>query len=158
MLYPSGLWCYAISNHLHCQGADASEWPREKGAQGIPNINLYADVERCFWVSELGMGFPHWIEAMWLQEQSLELVSKIRVVQNDTLSLPNTQPDGGSTTSEGTCAAVQKCCAVLVQRLLPVKEKLVQAQPDGRVPWETLCLTVQFHGTLCFTGMLPYPN
>ena len=85
-----------------------------------------------------------------MQEQSLELVSKIRILQSDTLSLPNTIVDGGSTTSEGTCAAAQKCCDVLVQRLLPVKEKLVQAQPDGKVPWETLCFTVQFPGTLLF--------
>ena len=150
MLYPSGLCFYAISNHLLCQGADASEWPRENGAQGIPDINLYAEVERCFPVSGLGLVFPHWIEAMWLQEQSLELVSKTRVLQNDTLSLPNTNVDGGSTTSEGTCAAVKECCAVLVQRLLPVKEKLVQAQPDGKVLWETLCLTVQFPRTPLF--------
>lgn len=72
----------------------------------------------------------------------MDMLDKIRILQSDTYSLPNTRVDGGSTTSEGACQAVLKACAVLVERLLPIKEKLSKAQPDGKVPWPTLCLMV----------------
>ena len=70
------------------------------------------------------------------------MLGMIRVIQADSLSLPNSFCDGGSTTSEGTCAAAQKACTVLVQRLQPVKEQLAKNQADGMVAWELLCLTV----------------
>jgi hypothetical protein len=72
----------------------------------------------------------------------MDMIDKIRVLQSDTHSLPNTRADGGSTTSEGACQASLKACAVLVERLLPIKESLTKAQADGKVPWPTLCLKV----------------
>ena len=74
------------------------------------------------------------------------MVSKLRVLQQDSYSLPNTFGDGGSTTSEGSCAAASQACEVLVQRLQPLKEKLANDQ-GGEVSWESLCKTVhsQFH-------------
>lgn len=72
----------------------------------------------------------------------MDMLDKIRILQSDTFSLPNTRVDGGSTTSEGACQAALKACAVLVERLLPIKESLTKAQPDGKVPWPTLCLKV----------------
>ena len=72
----------------------------------------------------------------------MDMLDKIRVLQSDTHSLPNTRVDGGSTTSEGACQAALQACAVLVERLLPIKESLTKAEPDGKVPWPTLCLKV----------------
>ena len=72
----------------------------------------------------------------------MDMLNKIRILQSDTFSLPNTRVDGGSTTSEGACQAALKACAVLVERLLPIKESLTKAQPDEKVPWPTLCLKV----------------
>lgn len=87
-----------------------------------------------------------------LQNKDIDMLAKIRVLQGDSLSLPNSFCDGGSTTSEGTCAAAQKACAVLVQRLQPVKEQLAKNPSDGMTTWELLCLTVNCptYNTLCF--------
>lgn len=80
---------------------------------------------------------------MRLQKDEVsDLRKKIRILQIDTLHLPNSFCDGYSTTSEATCAAAQQACVVLVQRLLPVKEELAKAHPNGEVSWESICFTV----------------
>ena len=70
------------------------------------------------------------------------MMSKIRVLQADSLNLIHGGITGGSSTSEGSCAAVQLACATLVERLLPVKTQLEKGQPDGILPWENLCTMV----------------
>lgn len=70
------------------------------------------------------------------------MIPNIRVLQSDSLSLPNSFCDGGSTTSEGSCAAAQQACEVLVQRLQPVVEQLAKDKTDGEVSWEYLCTMV----------------
>ena len=77
-----------------------------------------------------------------LQGKDVDMVSKIRVLQQDSFSLPNTFADGGSTTSESSCAAASQACEVLVQRLQPVKEKLAKDK-GGEVTWADLCMTVR---------------
>ncbi|CAH8390733.1 unnamed protein product [Eruca vesicaria subsp. sativa] len=62
-----------------------------------------------------------------------ELVDKIRVVQSDTLSMVQGNFTGGSTTSEGSCAAVRLCCQTLVKRLKPLIEK-----SGGPITWNNL--------------------
>ncbi|CAH2065523.1 unnamed protein product, partial [Thlaspi arvense] len=63
-----------------------------------------------------------------------DLVEKIRVVQSDTLSMVQGNFTGGSTTSEGSCAAVRLCCETLVKRLKPLMEK---SASDLYTPQET---------------------
>jgi hypothetical protein len=79
---------------------------------------------------------------IWLQRKDVDMVSKIRVIQQDSFSLPNMFGDGGSTTSEGSCTAASQACEVLIQRLQPVKEKLAKEQ-GGEVSWESLYATVR---------------
>ncbi|KAL2608711.1 hypothetical protein R1flu_027284 [Riccia fluitans] len=55
-------------------------------------------------------------------------LSKIRVVQNDTVSLANAGNTFGGTTSEGTCEAVLNACNTLVDTLRPV---LLESQTEG---------------------------
>ncbi|KAJ0241639.1 Indole-3-acetaldehyde oxidase [Hirschfeldia incana] len=62
-----------------------------------------------------------------------ELMEKIRVVQSDTLSMVQGNFTGGSTTSEGSCAAVRLCCETLVKRLKPLMEK-----SGGPISWNKL--------------------
>ncbi|WZZ45091.1 hypothetical protein YC2023_041350 [Brassica napus] len=62
-----------------------------------------------------------------------ELVDKIRVVQSDTLSMVQGNFTGGSTTSEGSCAAVRLCCETLVKRLKPLIDK-----SGGPISWNNL--------------------
>ncbi|PIN06489.1 Xanthine dehydrogenase [Handroanthus impetiginosus] len=71
-----------------------------------------------------------------------DLVKKVRVVQADTLSLVQGGFTAGSTTSESSCEAVRLCCNVLVERLLPLKEKL-QGQM-GSVKWNDLILQAHY--------------
>jgi xanthine dehydrogenase molybdopterin-binding subunit B len=79
------------------------------------------------------------LSPLWNKRKDVDIVSKIRVLQQDSLSLPNTFCDGGSTTSEGSCAAASQACEVLVQRLLPIKAKL----GGDEVSWENLCDTAR---------------
>ncbi|XP_058000404.1 indole-3-acetaldehyde oxidase isoform X2 [Hevea brasiliensis] len=65
-----------------------------------------------------------------------DFLDKIRVIQADTLSLIQGGITGGSTTSESSCEAVRLCCEVLVERLMPLKERL-QTQTDS-IRWEML--------------------
>lgn len=62
-----------------------------------------------------------------------EILEKIRVVQSDTLSMVQGNYTGGSTTSEGSCAAVRLCCETLVKRLKPLMEK-----SGGPISWNKL--------------------
>ncbi|XP_058000421.1 indole-3-acetaldehyde oxidase isoform X3 [Hevea brasiliensis] len=65
-----------------------------------------------------------------------DFLDKIRVIQADTLSLIQGGITAGSTTSESSCEAVRLCCEVLVERLMPLKERL-QMQTDS-IRWEML--------------------
>ncbi|XP_065867243.1 indole-3-acetaldehyde oxidase-like isoform X2 [Euphorbia lathyris] len=65
-----------------------------------------------------------------------ELLDKIRVIQNDTLSLSQGGFTAGSTTSESSCEAVRLSCNVLVERLMPLRERM-QVQM-GSVGWDML--------------------
>lgn len=62
-----------------------------------------------------------------------ELLEKIRVIQSDSLSMVQGNFTGGSTTSEGSCAAVRLCCETLVERLKPLMER-----SDGPITWNEL--------------------
>uniref|UniRef100_A0A7N0SWZ9 indole-3-acetaldehyde oxidase n=1 Tax=Kalanchoe fedtschenkoi TaxID=63787 RepID=A0A7N0SWZ9_KALFE len=76
-------------------------------------------------------------------EGSSDLLRKVRVVQTDSLSLTQGGWTAGSTTSESSCAAVKLCCDVLVERLIPLKERLEQQM--GPVTWETLISMAGMH-------------
>ncbi|VAI37782.1 unnamed protein product [Triticum turgidum subsp. durum] len=65
------------------------------------------------------------------------LLDKVRVIQADTLSLIQGSFTGGSTTSESSCEAVRQSCAVLVERLKPIKEGL-EAKSGAAAPWSAL--------------------
>ncbi|KAG0601086.1 hypothetical protein M758_11G082900 [Ceratodon purpureus] len=83
------------------------------------------------------------LSSLCSKEEVLKILDNIQVLPIDTLHLPNTWMDAGSTTSVSVCATVQKACGVLVQRLLPLKEELSKSQSNGNVSWETLCLTAK---------------
>lgn len=68
-----------------------------------------------------------------------DIMSKLRIVQQDTISLAHGGFTAGSTTSEGSCEAVRNACNILVERLLPVKNLLEKTKPSG-VSWEDLIL------------------
>ncbi|KAM7522805.1 hypothetical protein LguiA_012707 [Lonicera macranthoides] len=70
------------------------------------------------------------------------LLEKVRVIQADTLSLVQGGFTAGSTTSESSCEAVRICCSVLVERLIPLKEKLQEQM--GSVTWDVLILQAQY--------------
>ncbi|VAI37750.1 unnamed protein product [Triticum turgidum subsp. durum] len=65
------------------------------------------------------------------------LLDKVRVIQADTLSLIQGSFTGGSTTSESSCEAVRQSCALLVERLKPIKEGL-EAKSGAAAPWSAL--------------------
>ncbi|VAI22978.1 unnamed protein product [Triticum turgidum subsp. durum] len=65
------------------------------------------------------------------------LLDKVRVIQADTLSLIQGSFTGGSTTSESSCEAVRQSCAVLVERLKPIKEG-IEAKSSASAPWSAL--------------------
>ncbi|KAJ9676130.1 hypothetical protein PVL29_024905 [Vitis rotundifolia] len=70
-----------------------------------------------------------------------DFLEKVRVIQSDTLSLIQGGLTAGSTTSESTCEAIRLCCNMLVERLIPIKEKLQEQM--GSVKWSTLILQVE---------------
>ncbi|XP_021609368.1 indole-3-acetaldehyde oxidase isoform X2 [Manihot esculenta] len=65
-----------------------------------------------------------------------DFLDKVRVIQADTLSLIQGGITGGSTTSESSCEAIRLCCEVLVERLMPLKKRLLM-QTDS-IRWEML--------------------
>ncbi|CAN1179882.1 Aldehyde oxidase 4 [Linum perenne] len=70
------------------------------------------------------------------EEDGNSMLERIRVIQADSLSLIQGGLTAGSTKSESTCEAIRLCCNVLVERLLPLKEKL--DKETGFVRWEML--------------------
>ncbi|KAI3955448.1 hypothetical protein MKW98_018549 [Papaver atlanticum] len=72
---------------------------------------------------------------------SKDLLERVRVIQTDTLSLVQGGFTAGSTTSESSCEAVRLCCHALVERLIILKERLLEK--IGPVSWDTLI--VQAH-------------
>ena len=54
----------------------------------------------------------------------------IKIADINTDVMPNISMTGGSTTSEGCCASVMLCCEQLVERLKPVRDKLVAKAAD----------------------------
>ncbi|KAE8727199.1 hypothetical protein F3Y22_tig00005856pilonHSYRG00136 [Hibiscus syriacus] len=72
---------------------------------------------------------------------SRDLLEKVRVIEAVTLSVIQGGLTAGSTTSEAICEAVRLCCNILVERLIPLKEKLTEEV--GPVEWETLILEVE---------------
>ncbi|CAN1247698.1 Indole-3-acetaldehyde oxidase [Linum perenne] len=75
------------------------------------------------------------------EEDGNSLLERIRVIQADSLSLIQGGLTAGSTKSESTCEAIRLCCNVLVERLLPLKEKL--DKETGFVRWEMLISQVE---------------
>jgi xanthine dehydrogenase molybdopterin-binding subunit B len=75
------------------------------------------------------------------KEEVSKILKNVRILPLDSLHLPNTWIDAGSTTSVAVCATVQQACGVLVQRLLPLREELQIS--NGKVSWESLCLTAK---------------
>ncbi|KAF6169816.1 hypothetical protein GIB67_034208 [Kingdonia uniflora] len=67
---------------------------------------------------------------------SKNLLERVRVIQADTLSLVQGGFTAGSTTSESSCEAVRLSCIMLVERLIPLKERLQKQM--GTVSWDTL--------------------
>jgi CO/xanthine dehydrogenase Mo-binding subunit len=78
------------------------------------------------------------------------LLDKIRVIQADTLSLVQGGWTAGSTTSETSCEAVRQSCAVLVERLKPIKESL-EAE-SNTVEWSALIAQVRITLNSNFVG------
>lgn len=70
--------------------------------------------------------------------ESEYLLERTRVIQADTLSLVQGGFTAGSTTSEASCEAVRLACNVLVERLLPLKERLQEQM--GELSWDILIL------------------
>lgn len=67
-------------------------------------------------------------------------MDKIRIIDQDSLSLPNGAISGASTTSEASCEAVRRACEVLVARLRPVREEVEKESAEKGRPatasWE----------------------
>ncbi|ERM93601.1 indole-3-acetaldehyde oxidase [Amborella trichopoda] len=71
-----------------------------------------------------------------------ELYERVRVVQADTISMVQGGFTGGSTTSESSCEAVRVACVVLVERLSPIKKKLLENAQE--VAWDALVKQAYF--------------
>ncbi|KAG6551578.1 hypothetical protein Mapa_007001 [Marchantia paleacea] len=64
-------------------------------------------------------------------------LSRIRIVQNDSISLANAGTTNAGTTSEGTCEAVVNACKMLVENLKPTYLKL-KANGAESPSWEAV--------------------
>ncbi|XP_057820291.2 indole-3-acetaldehyde oxidase isoform X2 [Cryptomeria japonica] len=62
---------------------------------------------------------------------SEDIMSKVRIVQTDSISLAHGGITSGSTTSEGSCEAVRHACNILVERLHPIETYLKKSSPNG---------------------------
>ncbi|KAF8403439.1 hypothetical protein HHK36_011543 [Tetracentron sinense] len=71
-------------------------------------------------------------------DESGDLLDRVRVIQADTLSLVQGGFTAGSTTSESSCEAVRLCCNALVERLVPLKERLQEHMAS--ITWDFLIL------------------
>ncbi|XAR60238.1 Aldehyde oxidase [Bertholletia excelsa] len=87
---------------------------------------------------------------------SEELLEKVRVIQSDTLSLIQGGFTAGSTTSESSCEAVRLCCNILIERLTPLKDKLLEQM--GSVKWETLILQAYMQALNLSTNSMYVPD
>ncbi|GLT60965.1 hypothetical protein SLA2020_337030 [Shorea laevis] len=112
---------------------------------------------------ELGQGLWTKVKQMTAYALSLiqcdgtgDLLEKVRVIQSDTLSLIQGGFTAGSTTSESSCEAVRLCCKILVERLIPLKEKLVEQM--GAVKWEILILQAHLNAVDLSTNTLYVPG
>ncbi|KAJ4724641.1 putative Aldehyde oxidase [Melia azedarach] len=71
-----------------------------------------------------------------LTDGTKDMLEKIRIVQADTLSVIQGGFTAGSSTSEASSQAVRLCCDILIERLTPLRKKLLEQ--TGSVKWETL--------------------
>ncbi|KAG4129755.1 hypothetical protein ERO13_D09G100800v2 [Gossypium hirsutum] len=85
-----------------------------------------------------------------------DLLEKVRVIEADTLSVIQGGMTAGSTTSESSCEAVRLCCKVLVERLVPLKQRLMEQ--IGSLEWETLILEAYRNSVNLSASSLYVPN
>ncbi|XP_058105796.1 indole-3-acetaldehyde oxidase-like isoform X2 [Magnolia sinica] len=74
---------------------------------------------------------------LW-SDGSQDLLERVRVIQADTLSLVQGGITAGSTTSESSCEAVRLACDMLVERLMPLKQRL--QEQTSALSWDNLIL------------------
>ncbi|XP_010483972.1 PREDICTED: benzaldehyde dehydrogenase (NAD(+))-like [Camelina sativa] len=67
---------------------------------------------------------------------SEDLLERIRLLQTDTLSMSQSSYTAGSTTSENCCEAVRLCCGILVERLKPTMNQILENARS--VTWDML--------------------
>ncbi|CAH2038928.1 unnamed protein product [Thlaspi arvense] len=67
---------------------------------------------------------------------SEDLLERVRPLQTDTLSMTQSSYTAGSTTSENCCEAVRLCCVILVERLKPTMNQILENART--VTWDTL--------------------
>ncbi|XP_022730137.1 abscisic-aldehyde oxidase-like isoform X2 [Durio zibethinus] len=85
-----------------------------------------------------------------------DLLEKVRVIEADSLSMIQGGFTAGSTTSESSCEAVRLCCNILIERLVPLKERLLEQM--GSVEWETLILQAYLNSINLSASTLYVPN
>ncbi|KAJ0084532.1 hypothetical protein Patl1_30152 [Pistacia atlantica] len=130
---------------------------RKKGISRVPivhevtvrptpgKVSILSDASVVVEVGGIELGQGLWTKAKQMAAFALssilcggtvDLLEKVRVVQTDTLSLIQGGFTAGSTTSESSCEAVRLCCNILVERLTPIRERLLEQM--GSINWETL--------------------
>ncbi|CAN8295625.1 unnamed protein product [Cochlearia groenlandica] len=67
---------------------------------------------------------------------SEDILERIRLLQTDTLSMVQSSYTAGSTTSENCCEAVRLCCGILVERLTPTLNQILENARS--VTWDIL--------------------
>ena len=85
-------------------------------------------------------------------------LSRIRIVQMDSISMANSGLTANSTTSEGCCAAVQAACETLVDRLTPVYQMLQAQAPDSEIQWDTLISKVRYRRLIVWIATISCPG
>ncbi|XP_031272240.1 abscisic-aldehyde oxidase-like isoform X2 [Pistacia vera] len=130
---------------------------RKKGISRVPivhevtvrptpgKVSILSDASVVVEVGGIELGQGLWTKAKQMAAFALssilcggtvDLLEKVRVVQTDTLSLIQGGFTAGSTTSESSCEAIRLCCNILVERLTPIRERLLEQM--GSINWETL--------------------
>ncbi|RWR85432.1 Aldehyde oxidase/xanthine dehydrogenase [Cinnamomum micranthum f. kanehirae] len=89
-------------------------------------------------------------------DESQDLLNRVRVIQADTLSLVQGGYTAGSTTSECSCEAVRLACNVLVERLMPLRERLQEQM--GAISWETVIRQANLQSVNLSASTLWVPN
>ncbi|XVF69320.1 hypothetical protein PTKIN_Ptkin11bG0071400 [Pterospermum kingtungense] len=112
---------------------------------------------------EMGQGLWTKVKQMTAYALSLvkcggtdDLLEKIRVIEADTLSTIQGGLTAGSTTSESSCEAVRLCCNILVERLVPLKERLMEQMAS--MEWEMLILQAYLNSVNLSASTLYVPN